>query len=435
MDFALFFWLSSQYFSVRWRRWHLAQYSIIVLFASLIFFVNQLHLPKINTLAAFVCALAINFILFSGSNVARFLCAVAEVLIIVICEFIPISIYSLIYGNGIAIIANETIRNAGFNLISTFIFGIIIIIIRFFISTKKANNNKNITITENIYIMVVPFVSMFIIYYILDVFGNASIVDEINAWQVILIFLGILLMNIVVITSDNNVRKRYQLQNELESLNQKEELNQVIIKQQDQFISDMQGIAHDYTKQMEGLKLLLCEHEICDPTKLEFQRYANEMQNVIQENCRFAFIPTPALRSIFSQTQLRCNSANIRFDVEIQYADFSFLAFPDVYSIFENMLDNAVAACADIQSSEVSKIIILEIIRKKDLIGIKIKNSKSNKIIIKNDTILTTKQESDNHGLGIRNMQKAVKAYEGFATITYTDEFFTVYITLPVPSN
>lgn len=432
LDFLLFFWLSMQFFIRRWEKYKIMQYMLLIILAAFIFYINKLHIPQLNTLTAFVCALTINFILFKGSIVSRLLCSIAEVLIIVVCEFIPISVYSLIYKRDIAAITNETIRNAGFNLIGTFIFCIIIMLIRHFIILKKKNNDKAITITENIAIIIVPLVSMFIIYYILDVGSTGNAVNAISAWQSIIILMGILVMNFAVIISDNSLRKRYQLQAELDRLSRLEELNRIAINQQDQFINDMKGFAHDYNKQMDGLKSLIQEAGTANHIGDELQKYTDEMHNSIKDSYRFMFISTPALRSILSQTFLRCKTAQIAFNIDIQYADFNFIAFPDIYSIFENPLDNAVTACSDIHSNELNKEINLKIVRKNNIIGIDIRNTRENSILIKNGCIQSTKTDPNGHGMGIKNMKRAIQQYEGYITINYDENIFHVSMTIPI---
>lgn len=429
LDFVLFFWFSNQFFNCRYNKNKIFPCIVLTVLTVNLYLTNFLHIPLLNTMTALACALVINFLLFKGSVTARLLCSIAEVLLIVICEFIPISIYSLICRNDIASITNMTIKNAGFNLIGTGIFSVIIILTHYFIILKRKRSRKNISITENLSIAVVPIVSMCVIYYILDM--SCVNADNTHDWNSIFVFLGLLLMNIMVITGDNTLRKRYQLQQELDKLNRQENLNKIVISQQDQFIEELKGFEHDYKKQVEGLKNILRKEGIDNLKKDEFQVYEEEMYKNLEEHYRFAFIPTPALRSILSQIQLRCNVADITFDIDLQYANFSFVAFPDLYSIFENPLDNAVIACSKIQSKDLPKKIQLTILRKKNLIWIEIKNTKANPIITQNDCIQTTKTDHDWHGIGIKNIKHTIKKYNGYLNIDYTENEFSIVMVLP----
>lgn len=433
LDFILFFWFSMQFFNQRQGKYKAFPYLLIFFLSVAIYFVNLLHIPYLNTFTAFTCALAINFLLFEGHAGARLLNSIVEVLLIVVCEFIPISIYSYIDKISIAAVTNETIKNAGFNLISTGLLSVIIIIVRHMIAIKKQRRNKEITISENIAIVTVPLVSIFIVYYILFMHAANVVINEKIPLQSLFVFVGILTMNMVVITGDNNLRKQYHLQRELDRLHRLEQLNQTVIEQQDLYLEELKGFAHDYAKQIEGIKKLASVEDIF--TTSEIQTYSKEMFAQIQESYRFAFIPSPALRTILSQAQLHCHTHHINFDVNIQYADFSFIAFPDLYTLFENPLDNAITACNQITDEGIPKKIQLTMFRQRNMIWVTLKNPMVNPIIIKNSQIQTTKENSDMHGLGIKNMKRVITRYGGHINIEYTENEFSIAIAFPVPSN
>lgn len=429
LDLMLFFWFSMLFFNRRWERRKLLSFTVLMIFAVILNAVNSLHVPVLNTFVTFSFGLIINFLLYTGPVRARIICTAAEVLLAVICEFIPISFYSLIHNTSISKAGNETIKNAGLNLISTCVFSIIILGIRHVITCKRKKEVNDITITENLSIMVVPAVSILTVYYIF----SCDIPTAFNSLQSLALFLGILCMNVAVIIGDNNSRKHHQLQRELDRLNRLEQLNHVVIEQQDQYIQEMKGFAHDYTKQLEGIKKLI--HTEGTSISNDIQNYANEMLRSIEESCRFAFIPSPALRAILTQAQLHCNSAHIKLDTDIQYADFSFVAFPDLYSLFENPLENAITACKEIQDEQLPKYISLRILKEKNLIWVEIKNPKVNSIIVKNHSIQTTKKDTSAHGLGLKNMKRVISRYNGYLNIDYDLNEFSVTMAFPVMAD
>ena len=169
-----------------------------------------------------------------------------------------------------------------------------------------------------------------------------------------------------------------------------EQLDRVVIGQQDAFIEELKGLAHDYTKQIDGIKHLLQEGAGGGEGELverDIRSYADEMLHHIEDSYRFAFIPSPALRSILCQTQLCCDSAQIQFDMNILF------------------LENAVRACGEITDSSLARRITLIIYRKKNLIWVEIKNTKKNPVRVKHGSIQTTKLDELKHGLGIKNMK------------------------------
>lgn len=426
LDFMLFFWFSTLFFDRRrkGRDWLTA--FVLILFALILNAVNLLHIPLLNTLVTFTFALLINLLLCTGPVKPRIICAAGEVLLVMVCEFIPIFAYSLIQNTSMRTLGAEPINNAGLNLISTCIFSMATLGIRHAAARNAQKEDGNTPIPENLAILAVPLVSILTVYHIVSYDATASSLTLQN----LILFLGILCMNAAVIIGDDNSRKQLKLQRELDRLNRLEQLNHVVIDQQDQFIQQMKGFAHDYTSQLEGIKKLV---QAGDPSlSKDIDGYTDQMLGRIEENCRFAFIPSPALRTILIQAQLRCNACHIKFDTDIQYGDFSFLAFPDLYTLFENPLENAIRACREMEDAQAFRYIRLRIFKNKDLIWVEIKNPKANAIIVKKSAIQTTKKDAAAHGLGLKNMKRAMERYNGYLNIDYNSSEFTVTMAFPV---
>ena len=59
-----------------------------------------------------------------------------------------------------------------------------------------------------------------------------------------------------------------------------------------------------------------------------------------------------ALQLILNQTNELCIKYGIEFCADIRYGNFLFMTFPDVFSLFENALCNAVNACLQLGEEE-----------------------------------------------------------------------------------
>lgn len=435
LDFALFFWFTMQFFELRREKQRRISWGLLLGLSTIQFFVNLLYIPELNTMTALLSGLIINLILFKGSIAARLLCSFLETLLIVICESIPVLIYASMIRSNMVTVIDDTIKNAGFNLSGTGMFCVLLLVVRYFHWAKRRKEDVELTITENLSVITVPIVSIFIIYYVFYILSlNTELGSRADSLSM-LFFLGLLFMNLAVILGDSHWRKRCQLQHELDRLSRIERLDRVVIGQQDAFIEELKGLAHDYTKQIDGIKHLLQEGAGGGKGKFverDIRSYTDEMLHHIEDSYRFAFIPSPALRSILCQTKLCCDSAQIQFDTNILFSDFSFMAFPDIYTIFENPLENAVRACGEITDSSMARRIALTISRKKNLIWVEIKNTKKNPVSVKHGRIQTTKPDESKHGFGLKNMERVVKRYGGYSHVEYTEEEFVVTMALPV---
>lgn len=99
----------------------------------------------------------------------------------------------------------------------------------------------------------------------------------------------------------------------------------------------------------------------------------------------------------------------------------------DLCTMLANSVDNAVRACEELAPCEIG--IVSE--TKKSGIILKISNPVKEKVIIKNNTVKTSKSDKLNHGLGIGNIKKAAANYGGEVKLSCSDEEFTIEIYIP----
>ena len=99
----------------------------------------------------------------------------------------------------------------------------------------------------------------------------------------------------------------------------------------------------------------------------------------------------------------------------------------DIVVILSNLLSNAIEAC---EKSE-KKIVKMKIVKEDNDIVISVKNS-YNGVIKKNlNDFVSTKEDEDGHGFGIRNIKESVSKYGGTCSITYDDMDFSFSILIP----
>jgi hypothetical protein len=96
----------------------------------------------------------------------------------------------------------------------------------------------------------------------------------------------------------------------------------------------------------------------------------------------------------------------------------------DLCCILGNMLDNAIEAC---ESDNIeNKIIILHMTVKNSCLMICVKNSISKSIISSNPNFITTKQNKEIHGIGLKSMKSIAEKYSGSFKISEQEEKFFI---------
>lgn len=425
LDFGLFFLFTGLFLEAR-KNWVLNIVMIVAL-SVILFGVNTLHRAFLNTVVSILLATLFSFVVFKGDWYKKLICSGVEVAIIVFLEFVPITISSMYFDKSILVQMNITIRDAGFNLISTGIFCILVLSVRFVMQRLRKRYDK-LSITSNHAVILVPIISINVVYYIL--FITSFFPSDEQTLGSLVIFCLLIVMNVVVVIGDSSLEKRFQLRNKLENLYNQEKANLITISQQNQHIGELQSLAHDFKNQVDGIKKLIQSGEAKQVDETT-ERYVDDLLASINSRHKYSSIPTPPLRVIISQAQISCLENDISLQTNIEYGDFDFLPFTDIYSLFDNAIENAIQACKGIEYRENRWIHVL-ISRKRRLTYIEISNSKSNEIIEKNGRFSSTKPSPHRHGIGIQNIKRVVKKNGGQICIDHTPTSFTVSITLPI---
>ena len=119
------------------------------------------------------------------------------------------------------------------------------------------------------------------------------------------------------------------------------------------------------------------------------------------------------------------------------YADgakLSFLSSFDLCAIVGNALDNAIEAVEKNESPE-ARIIDLTITYSNGLAVLQCKNRYSGRIRNNSDTLLTSKDDGENHGFGVKSIRAIAEKYNGYSTWSISDDEFTLTVMIPIPEK
>ena len=138
-----------------------------------------------------------------------------------------------------------------------------------------------------------------------------------------------------------------------------------------------------------------------------------------------------ALDTILTEKSLLCESLGIEFTCS---ADGSRLSIPspaELYSLFGNMLDNAIEATRSLEDPE-KKVITLGVRFNAGLITIHEENYFSGKVQFEEHVPQSTKNDPLNHGYGYRSMRMIVEGHGGVIDSKAEGDVFRLDIAIPV---
>ncbi len=137
-----------------------------------------------------------------------------------------------------------------------------------------------------------------------------------------------------------------------------------------------------------------------------------------------------ALDVILSSFYLRCNNKKVELTTMVDGNPLSFMEETDLYSLFTNMLDNALEYEDSIP--EELRFISMTIKKENKNMHIHTENSYVGKDTGRKKDFHTTKKDVANHGFGTKSMKNIVTKYQGRIDFLIADDMFQVDVLLPL---
>lgn len=136
---------------------------------------------------------------------------------------------------------------------------------------------------------------------------------------------------------------------------------------------------------------------------------------------------------ILTEKNLVCHAKGVQLTCMADCASLGFVSEGDLYSLFGNILDNAVAAV--LRLDEVDKRgISLHVRSQSGVISIMAENRYEGEISLGRDGLpRTIKEDEHNHGFGLKSIRAVAEKYGGNAVFGFSEGIFTVNVLLPVP--
>lgn len=160
-------------------------------------------------------------------------------------------------------------------------------------------------------------------------------------------------------------------------------------------------ILHDVKQHLEIIKNLSGQ-----PEKVE-KYIANYLKSA---NDRFIYSNNEVLNIILNEKADECKQKGIRFSASVSTNKVNKIFDNDLVAIFCNLLDNAIESCMLCTD----KTIILDVYEvNAAFLAINMSNSCEHELKFRNEHLISTKTDSENHGFGMSSISKSVSKYQG----------------------
>lgn len=183
--------------------------------------------------------------------------------------------------------------------------------------------------------------------------------------------------------------------------------------------------SHEYKNQLVCIKSLLKRNKI-----KEVNSYINQIGDVLETESDSISTNHVIVDAILNTKYDEMMEKDIIFAFRINDLSQLMVSDEDIVVILSNLLNNAIEAC---EKCREKKVIKLKFVIEKNMTIISVKNTYENALVKHDGKFLTTKNEQDDHGIGICNITNVIEKYGGSYVIKPDDGEF--YFSIIIPQN
>lgn len=137
------------------------------------------------------------------------------------------------------------------------------------------------------------------------------------------------------------------------------------------------------------------------------------------------------LDTILTEKSLMCARSGIKFTCMADGSKLSFITPADIYSLFGNIISNAVEAVRRVEDQEY-RLITLVVKQVGGMLLVSMENYFSGPLLIRSGLPVTSKEDKINHGYGMKSIQMLVRKYGGDMSVDARDNVFNLKLLFPL---
>lgn len=386
---------------------------IKILVSAFLMFINFFRYPMLNMLSWILVFGVVGFILYFDDNdkpIRRILEVEVMVLVVMICETIGIVILEFFLWKGYTPPLEKNVKT----FLSMTFSMLVLLFLYYVVISRIWGKGEKIRFTKSQYILH----SIIVIYSLVNMVVIGTVIGKIRSEEesfILLINMGfIVFADMYFLYFTQFLEENNQLKTKLELLEQQATIQYKYYVEQEKKYKQSLHILHDIDKHITAIESLYVEKN-----QEEAIKYTREIGNILKPLIPRQITNQPLLNILLNDKIEIAEKLNIDFQYVIDQVSFDFMNPIDITTIFGNLLDNAIEEC---QKIEGSRKIQLKVSMFYEMIAINIENTSTNKCQWKNNKPIS--QKGLNHGIGLSNIERTLKKYDGSMNLSYSNGKF-----------
>lgn len=284
-------------------------------------------------------------------------------------------------------------------------------------------NSKRIFIVIDIYIwelllLITALTALFMSYPHAQI---ATLVSILIVLSMVISFITFFLL-----ISKNMKSIHYQSINKQVEKNIEEQIN--YYNRLSQYNDDLRKFRHDYKNLQIGLLTQLKEGNIDEAIK-----FLNDCNSMVSNSDVMFHTGNTVIDSLLFDKLSQVKDTNITLNFNGVFPE-NPMNTADLCVVFGNLVDNTIEACLKLPETHIKNIEIF-LTPQQDYLFISFMNPVTEKVIINNNSVTTTKDNKDDHGIGLYSVKKILKKYDGHLTMSCSNTTFTTRIDFRIKSD
>ena len=399
-------------------------YSSITILSIFIYFLTQINIyPTGRIIIIFLIFFYTISRLFNGNITQKIYSLSVFYFFLIFADIVTVNILSKVIGKDIQ---NTVLNQTWGSILMSQISKLLLFISLRIIKNNSKEKDTNIPKYYWYWILLVYLISG---VNLLAIFNIGVILNELNLeiqYLTILVSIGSLLIVAITYYIFIKLNEVYKERSNYKIVEIKNEMLIKEIEEKEKIYEEVRKIHHDFKNH------IICIEKLLEQEKLESAKnYINILRDEVIETYTWIKTGNDVVDAILNQKKSEGKKKNINIDIKASISSDMNINPLDLCVVIGNVLDNGIEANEKIV--DISKRYVdVNINTYKDYLCIEVSNPVSVNPINEHGNLETTKENKNNHGLGIKSIQAIVKKYNGILNYEWNNGIFKLNIMLQI---
>lgn len=268
----------------------------------------------------------------------------------------------------------------------------------------KRNREKDNVLHKDIRMTALALVILFTAIVLSGLSDSTVIVTERSILRNVICPMYSIVCALLVIAIEFYFSRENRLTREHEIMEQMLQMSYGQQKSSKEAIDIINMKCHDLKHQMRLLTRIDDEEER--------HQYIDEMRQAVSIYDAAYHTGCESLDYILREKTLLCDEYGICLSCMVDGEAIRFMHAPDIYSLFGNILDNAIESAQKEENPD-NRLISFRVNRQGRMVHIHTENTCTDEPLFQDGLPVTTKTDKNNHGYGVRSIRYIVEKYQG----------------------